>query len=180
VLPLDHEVRLHETALSLRKEHYRDLMERWRSLETKAQGAIATTGILIAGILAFIRELEANASNLERGLLAAILGASILALVLAVLALWVRSVSAAPYGVSVDRLIPDHMGDYSHSDEAWRNVLREQVTAWGVTITSLHRANQAKARLVKCGQAFLALAALLAVAFCVMRIFDPTSTPVAS
>jgi hypothetical protein len=180
VLPLNHEVRLHEAALAIRKEHYRDLMERWRSLETKAQGTIATTGILIAGILAFIRELEVNASDLERGLLATMLTASIVALVLGVLALWIRNVSEAPFGVSVDRLIPNHIDDFSHSDEAWRNVVREQVTAWGVTITSLHRANQAKAWLVMFGQAALALAALLAVVFCVMRIIDPSSPPVTS
>jgi Flp pilus assembly pilin Flp len=180
VSPFDHQIRLYEAALTLRKEHYRDVMERWRSIETKAQGAIATTGILIAGVLAFIRELEAGASGLERGLLAGILSASIVALVLGVFALWIRNVPEGPFGVAVERLIKDMVGDSDDTGEAWRDVVREQVRAWEPPLAMLHRANQAKARLVAYGQGALALAALLAVIFCLMRIVDPSSASVSA
>lgn len=171
--PLDVEIRLYEAALAIHKEHYRDLMERWRSIEVKAQGAIATTGILIAGILAFIRELEVGTSPLERILLALLLIASIVTMVLGVTAVWVRTVSEPPFSVSVQPLIMDFIRESSLNEEHWRDVVREQVKVWGQTNSNLHDANQAKARLVVYAQAVAAGAALLAVIFCLLRIFDP-------
>lgn len=172
--PLDIEVRLYEAALQIRKEHYRDLMERWRSIETKAQGTIATTGILIAGILAFIRELELGASTAERGLLALLLIASVVALILSVAALRVRNVSEAPFAVSVESLITDVIRESNLNEEDWRDVVREQSNRWGLTTTNLHQANELKARRVALGQVALTLSAVLAVAFCLVRIFDLT------
>lgn len=178
--PPDVEVRLYEAALAIRKEHYKDLMERWRSIETKAQGTIATTGILIAANLAFIREFESNASTLDRVLLALLLAASILALGLAVAALRVRTVSEAPFAISIEPLIMDFVRGSGPGEEAWRDVVREQVKVWGSTNASLHLANEAKARLVAYGQGALAVAALLAVVFCLMRIFDPSTASISS
>jgi multisubunit Na+/H+ antiporter MnhG subunit len=180
VSPPDVEVRLYEAALALRKEHYKDLMERWRAIETKAQGTIATTGILIAANLAFIRELESNASTLERVLLALLLAASILALGLAVAALRVRTVSEAPFAVSIEPLIMDFVRAPQLDEEAWRDVVREQGKVWGSTNANLHQANDFKARRVAFGQAALAVAALLAVVFCLMRIFDPSTASIPS
>jgi hypothetical protein len=171
VAPLDVEVRLYEAALQIRKEHYRDLMERWRSIETKAQGTIATTGILIAGILAFIRELELDASTIERGLLALLLVVSVVALILSVAALRVRNVSDAPFAVSVDRLVPDVIRESNLNEEDWRDVMGEQAKLWGDTTSKLHQANESKARRVAHGQVSLTLAVILAVTFCLMRIF---------
>jgi hypothetical protein len=169
------EVRLYEAALATRKEHYRDLMDRWRSIETKAQGAIATTGILVAGILAFIRELEENASSRERTLLALLLIAAAMAIIFGVAALWIRSVSEAPFAASV-RPLMDVIRDSDLNLGDWRDIVREQAEVWVLTTTQLHRANQKKALLVVLGQFSLCIAVILAVVFCLLRIYD--SAPV--
>lgn len=177
VSPLDIQVRLYETALAIYKEHYKDLMDRWRSIETKAQSSIATTGILIAGLLAFIRDLEAGSSDAERVLLTLLLFASIATMLLGVVALRVRSVSEPPFVVSVEPLIMDFVDDSGLRPEHWRDIVREQLKVWKQTNADLRRASEEKARMVAFAQAALAGAAIIAVIFCFWRIFDLSSVP---
>ena len=50
-------------------EEYKELLSTWRDLERKAQNTVALAGIFLGGAMAFVRNLSADSSEMERILL---------------------------------------------------------------------------------------------------------------
>ncbi len=106
---------------------FKDSVEHWRSIETKAQASITMAGIFLAAGFALVRELDPSTTWWVRGLL--LLGAVALmaAVAFAVLTLKVRTVAAPPPAGELQKLIDDFFRpqDDSTSQEGARNLQEE-------------------------------------------------------
>ncbi len=92
-----------------RMEH-RDLVETWRALDTKAQGAAANAGIFLAGLFAFLRDVATHPpSAAVRFGLALATVALVVSVIVAILALRIRYTQGAPLGAPLEELARDQM-----------------------------------------------------------------------
>ena len=86
--------------LSAYESEYRDLLEAWKLLETKSQGAIAISAIFLAAAFSFAKDLRAETGLPFRVVLSLSILSLLFSVVMAVLALRVRSAARAPNGVT--------------------------------------------------------------------------------
>lgn len=155
-----------KATLEAYREEHRDINEAWRQLDAKAQGTAAIAGVFLAAAFVFVREINSLKPSLwtRAGLVVAI-GCLVTSVALAVVAMRVRQVSAAPLGEPVEQLAEDLM---AVADEAERLArmpafVRDQVAPWKEVNEELRKAIQSKAESVSRAQLWL-LAAIGAVA----------------
>jgi hypothetical protein len=164
----DPRIELLRDARDAYRAEYQILSERWKTLETKAQGTVAIAGIFLGGIFSFIKDLNTASPTLERwllSLLAVLLGISV---AFSVVALRVREIADPLPGEEAERMvlavcslpreeIPDRLPDlYGEQFHVWKDVnarMRDCVTT--------------KAARLGRGQIWLLFAALL---MCVMSV----------
>lgn len=123
---------LRREALEAYREDYKELVDNWRSLESKAQGAVAIAGIFIAGAFAFIREIDTNTYLIEKILLVAVILFLITSVAFSVYALKIRAIAAPPFGANVERLVNDllNIEDQSEIAERLPNYINDQISEW--------------------------------------------------
>lgn len=165
--------RLLRDALDSYKDEYSELSETWRSLDGKAQGAIAASGIFLAGMLAFVRDLLRTASCAEKCLLTTSAIFLSFSIVFALLVLWVRTVPMAPLGESLESLINDLLGaEDGTTPERLSNFARDHAKMWKTTNVEVQRVIEKKARNLVWVQGLLVSAIGFAVIFTLIRIWS--------
>jgi len=100
---------LRDVLTEYKAEHAR-LVDRWKMLETKAQGAVAIAGIFLGGVFTFIRDLETGAPAAEPWLLIVIALLLTLTVVCSVMALRVSPVTDPAPGKEEERMAKDLAG----------------------------------------------------------------------
>lgn len=175
----------HETLESIQQmaldaycaEHER-LIDNWKGLETKAQGAVTIAGIFIAGVFAFIRDLKSlNMDGARRGLLMAAVTLLVFSVILSILVLSLRTVLVPPTGVEVNRMVTDVCGikDFGADDVALLaqlklRVIRERVKLWHKTVASVEQSMRWKVIYLRGAQGLLVLAIVLVVGLTISTI----------
>lgn len=99
--------KLLESASSAYKEEFKTLTDIRSTIDTKAQGVITTSGIFLAGVFAFLRQLVAPVDSTVNALIIAsaiLLTASVLA---SLFVLWARSFHLPPRGETVHGMVTD-------------------------------------------------------------------------
>ncbi|PYQ28268.1 MAG: hypothetical protein DMF56_15745 [Acidobacteria bacterium] len=143
------------------REEFKNIVEAWKTLETKAQGVITVCGIFVAAAFAHLRDasLLATSTRLVVSVVLALLIGSIL---FALQSLQLRPVTLPPLGTFLRQGVHDvtRQGDASIADLARRFDI-EIEAAWEETIQAIVRLNIRKARGVTAAQ-ILAVAAVLA------------------
>jgi hypothetical protein len=156
------------------REEYRELIDVWRHLDTKAQGITAIAGVFLAGVLAWARDLPDTFGVLERGLLALAALCLTASVVVALLSLEAHSFNGPPLGRAVDeerqavieKLLPgEHV-------ERLDNLLNDLLAGWGNTIDEVHEVAARKGRLVRWGQRALVVAPIAVAAIVLTRVFS--------
>ena len=148
-------------------EHGR-LMDRWKALDTKAQGAVAIAGIFLGGVFTFIRDLEPGAPVVEAWLLIAIALLLTCAVFLSVLALRVRGLIDPMPGEEAERIAKDVVGRDAAEIRALAPALYgERFNVWREVNVRLRGLVDAKAGRLLLAQTALLLAVLL---MCVVSI----------
>jgi hypothetical protein len=159
-------------ALDAHKDEYKELAEVWRSLDAKAQGTVAISGIFLAGVFAFVNDLQANAACVARCLLTATAALLAVSVILALAVLWVRSVSSAPLGESLSVLVRDLLSaDDGLSSERLQDYYKDQAHLWKATNEEVDTANRRKAGFLIAAQVSLALGILCGITITFMRIW---------
>lgn len=97
---------LRDVLKSYEAEHAR-LTDRWKALETKAQGTVAIAGIFLGGVFTFIRDLKADAPVAEPWLLVLVALLLTTAVFLSVLSLRVRGIADPMPGEEAERIAKD-------------------------------------------------------------------------
>jgi hypothetical protein len=146
-LPSLHNAGLLEV-LSAYQSDYKDAVEHWRSLETKAQASITMAGIFLAAGFALVRELDPTTTWWVRGLLLIGALALMVAVVFAVLALKVRVVPAPPSAETLNRIVNDFFRapGPTNLEQETRNQLHDRIRTWQGCVRDRVQLNRSKAQ----------------------------------
>lgn len=160
-------------ALDSYKEEYSELSEIWRNLDGKAQGAIAVSGIFLAGMLAFVRALLQSASSAEKWLLTVSAIFLVLSIIFALIVLWVRTVPKAPLGESLEILINDLLSMEDGTEpERLHNFSRDHARMWKITNIEIQKVNEKKAFYLVWAQGMLIMAIGTVVLFTLIKVWS--------
>ena len=157
--------RMRKAALDAYLEEYKQLKETWRSIETKAQGSIAVSGIFIAGALAFLTKQESQLRCPDKLLLFIGLACLIASVILAILVLRTLVTTVPPLGNVVGPYamgmvsVPEEADLLLHTDAFFTDL----VSRWDNIINEVSNTNEAKADTLWSAQLFL-IFAIIAVA----------------
>jgi hypothetical protein len=152
--------------LAVYQADYDDAAQHGRNIEGKAQASITLAGIFLAAGFALVRELDPATEWWVRGLLLLSAVALMLAVVFAVLALKVRSVTAPPSGADLEKLVDDvfRAPDADTLSEDSRNLVYERIRSWKHCVERRKAVNADKARhLLQAQLALLAAVVLVAL-----------------
>ena len=119
-----------DDAIQVASTHYKDehklLVDTWNSIDGKAQGVIAISGIFLAGILAFIRTLTENTSCCELLFITIAIIFLTLSVISSLAALWGRKTLLPMQGEVVDEMVKDlFVAKVNESEEAIINFHNE-------------------------------------------------------
>ncbi|HEX8691791.1 MAG TPA: hypothetical protein VF746_05195 [Longimicrobium sp.] len=170
------DVALLKLAVEAHSETYRDLTQSWRSLETKAQGTAAISGIFLAGAFAFAREIPegARAGTTE------LLIVTVLLLVLSAgFSLWVqriRLMPTAPSSLLAPQWIAAIRSQVPRAEWPERLVgfYEEYDRNWGTTNAALVNILGKKARSLVVAQILLLAAAGCVVGVTILAVLSQT------
>ena len=169
----DQQAELLQQAVDSCRQEYQDLSTQWANLDAKAQSAITVSGVFLAAILAFIRELTTSASDLERILLSATLVLLIVSIVFALLVVRLRPIVGAPCGAPLAEMIDDLVAlDDGTNPERLRNFARDHARLWRKANESASEAVARKALNLQFAQWVLFGAILCASAATAMKIWE--------
>ena len=158
-------------ALQQYRAEYALLADRWKALETKAQGTAAIAGVFVGGIFAITRDLDASTPVAEVWLLGVVILLLTAAILLAVRALYVRNLADPPAGFQLEQMAMDTVKlDDGSFAEALPAVYGEQFTVWREANEDLRSAVVTKALAVWRAQFVLAGAVLLMAVICLVMV----------
>ena len=163
---------LYRDVLSAYQGEYKELMDTWRNVETKAQATVATSGIFLAAAFAFARDLStAVRSNDTRVMFALALALLTASVGCAVAALLVRKIRRPPPASRFD-LDAGRIADSPDFDEEdVENTVHDRLRVWRRTAPELEAAIDRKGRIVWAAQLLLGLGAWFATVVTVVSIF---------
>lgn len=166
------ELSLLRRSIEFRRDEYKELSENWRHLDTKAQGNVGISGILLAAVVAFLTKGQPLSNVLDRLLVIVAvvsLGATI---VLAVRALRVLSTLGPPHFGTMQDIIDDFLKAASPEERSTRlgDLLREELGLWVQCNDDARHAVESKAKLLSQAQYGIVVATLVVAGFTVIRV----------
>ncbi|HEU4560910.1 MAG TPA: hypothetical protein VFS20_23870 [Longimicrobium sp.] len=159
-------------ALGQYRAEYTLLADRWKVLETKAQGTAAIAGIFVAGVFAITRDLDQSTPFYEVWLLVGVTLLLTTAILFAVRALFIRNLVDPPTGSQLEQVAMDvvRIDDDEEFAKLLPAVYSEQFSAWREANETLRQAVVAKAVAVWRGQMAVAGAVLLMTMVCLVVV----------
>lgn len=159
-------------ALDAYQKEYRELIDKWRNLEGKAQWVVTVSGIFLAGMFAFIRNpLLQPVRYYEQCLLTASVVLLVFSVISALLVQRLISVQKAPYGELLGTLVNDLINSGEISSDHISCYLIEQGTFWKETNLTVQTGNKEKTISLLCAQCFLVLSILCCVFYTIIKIW---------
>jgi len=166
-------IALLKRALESYGDHYKDLNETWRGLDTKAQGTAAVAGVFIAASFAFVAKLPAGLGGAARALLGLALLLLAATVVAAMSSMFVRTVRYPPSGPGIFKLVKDirEAGDpESGPSDRLPAFYQDQQRLWDKCIQDCQGKLDSKASLLKWAQGLLTASALIAVVLALVAL----------
>jgi hypothetical protein len=168
----DREAKLLEQALGASKQEHEELSDQFNALDSKAQGAMTTAGIFIAGMLGFINTLTDTATMAQRVLLTAAAVLLAFCVTAALMVVAVREVTAPPGGTLL-KLVDDLLRtDIAAEPDRLRNFARDHIRMWGAANQSIRAVNASKAQRLIVAQWFLLIAVVCAGLVTLMKTWS--------
>lgn len=166
----DQEARLLQQAVDACKQEHEELSEQWNALDTKAQGTMATAGIFVAGMLAFINTLSQTATAAQKWFLTGAAVLLALCIVVALRVLAVREVTSAPVGAQLRKLVDDLLGvPGAITPSRLQNFARDHMRMWEAANKDVRDVNASKAKQLACAQWILFAAILCAAVVTLLK-----------
>jgi hypothetical protein len=151
-LPATH-ADIRAAVLSSYESEYRDLLEAWKLVESKAQGAIAIAGIFLAAAFSFAKDLNEGPGFAARLSLVVSIASLLLAVLLAVMALAVRNVPRWPAGKTIEDVANPLLKAAEAGLPLFLSALaNDQIEVWRDTNSRLAKALASKASKVALSQ----------------------------
>ena len=151
-----------EFAFASAEAEYKDLSETWKLIDTKAQATTAIAGVFLAAVFNFVRPPGVSLAAPLTFLLGLSVGALVVSVLFALLAMRVRSVPALPASEEAARMVTDLLAMPEAELEArHRGLLADTVNVWLPVNRQLQAANATKASWLERAQWCLMGAAIL-------------------
>jgi hypothetical protein len=154
------------------QKEYQELFEVWKNLEGKAQGIITVSGIFLAAMFAFIRNLSGPVKYYEQCLLTISVILLVLSVVSALCAQRLRDVYQAPYGKQLGKVVEDLLNLNEISSDIFSRYLVEQNNSWKEVNSNTRYANKKKANSLLVSQLLLVLSILCFVVYTSIKIWS--------
>ena len=163
---------LRQATLDAYLEEYKKLIETWRSIEAKAQGSIAVSGIFIAGALAFITSANLVLRWHEKLLLFVGLTCLIVSVILAIVTSRTLSIVSAPLGNFRAKTTLDlaQVKTEAELQEYLPILFAEHVSEWKEVILAVSAVNDRRAQTLWSAQLFLIFAILAVALLAILRL----------
>jgi hypothetical protein len=162
---------LGKLVLESHRAEYKELSENWRILDTKAQGATAISGIFLAAAFSIARDASGKMVLCEKVLLILAIASLVTSITLAVLALWVRSVSLPPIGEQFEDLVADlPRADLTELPSRLPALVQDESRLWKEASKEVSLHNESKARLLRASVTALLVAAIIVSALTIWAI----------
>ena len=166
---------LRNATLAAYVEEYKEQIETWHNLESKAQGNIAVAGIFIAGSLAFLEKLGGQQlQQHEKFFLLAAIGCLIVSVILAIFTLKTQTITAPPLGSFVShytrRLVK--IDAEANLQDYLKSFFSEHVSCWEAVMDQVREANAFKAQYLWAAQRWLIASILAVAALSLSRLLD--------
>ncbi len=162
---------VYAAVLSAYEDEYKDLVESWRSLETKAQGTGAIAGVFLAAGATLSKTLLTTAPIWIRLAFAPSFVLVILAIAYSVRGLRVKVVARRPEGSSIERLAQPVLRTPEVAlKESGKKFIQDQLEAWRKTNHEFDETVKTKAAAVSRAQALLAWAAFTFAIYSIIAI----------
>lgn len=173
-IPTIDPVELLRISLDSYKEEYRDLMDTWKSLDSKAQGCGGLAGIFLAAGFAWARQMTTTIPSTERFALAVSLIVLVGSVLCAVLALQIRTVPAPPLGDATGALVRDLLKARKPKEAPARLAAfhHDQIGLWKKVNEQVDAKNASKARWTLYSQAALLCASVIVAMISVLSMFS--------
>ena len=163
---------LREATLAAYLEEYKKLNETWRSIETKAQGSIAVSGIFIAGALAFITKADLALSCYEKTLLFVGITCLIVSVILAIVTSRTVAIITAPLGSYRAKHTIDlgQVKTEAELQEYLPLLFAEHVVEWKRVIDAVNSVNVKRAETLWAAQLFLIFAIIAVAMLAILKL----------
>ncbi len=140
--------KIENTLLEAYRNEYKEHISIWQNLESKAQGTVAMSGVFLAGIFAFIRQLGDQSNDVIRVLLVFAIIFLALSLLSCILVLKTRKRPALPGGAIVEKIVVDLIEGSANNVSASQYLLfiRDQTKAWSRVNMEINKINNDKAK----------------------------------
>jgi hypothetical protein len=151
---------------------YKELMETWRSLETKAQSSLTVNGFFIAAAFAFVGRLEAETTLPEKLFLGGMIILLCLSVWRAMAALKTGEIPSPPIGGGLCKFATDliNVSDDSEFRERLPRFTGDQVRKWNRTIEAANKMIESKIHILRNSQHCLMIAVAFAAILAILRI----------
>jgi hypothetical protein len=162
---------LKKTLLESYPSEYKEFLETWRSLETKAQTSLTVNGFFVAGAFAFVNSLTQNTTQTEKSLLILIIIFLCLSVGCAIAVLQIRNVDKPPIGTELEKLTTHLIRIYDKTEFMQRlpNLVNDQIRKWERSISMMEKAITEKRNLLADSQVFVITAVVLAAVLAVLK-----------
>ena len=149
-------------AFASAEAEYKDLSETWKLLDAKAQATTAIAGIFLAAVFNFVRPPASQLPVSLRVLLGLVVVALVASVLLALLAMRIRSVPSLPASEQAAAMVTDLLETAESEVQArHRGLLADTVNVWIPVNRKVQEANAAKAMWLERSQWSLMAAAVL-------------------
>lgn len=168
------EVALLRFSVEAFREEYKELSENWRHLDTKAQGNIAISGILLAAAVAFLGRAQTVPCVAERVLSVLAIANLALTIVLAVISLRVRWVEGPPHFGATQQMVSDLLRaeDQAARSSRLADLLNEEISQWATCNDESRVAVDSKARVLSWAQLAILGGTMLIGVIAAIRVFQ--------
>jgi len=151
-----------EFAFDRTQAEYDELSDSWKQLDSKAQATSTVAGIFIAASFAFIRNSALQLSGLEKALLLLVLASLIVSILLAVTAMFVRTVPVPPTPENIAEMVTEMLDTPPEEhEERLGGLVADTINAWLPINRVLRKELLAKASKLENAQRALITAACL-------------------
>lgn len=144
------------------QDEYKDAIETYRDIERKAIAMTTISGVFLAGVFAFVREVSSNLFLVTEVLLIVTLVLILATILFCLAAVFVFTYKMPPWGTEVSVLANDILKSTENADlnERYIRLIGDQNSSWEICVNEIHIKNEKKGRFLFFAQITLALSSI--------------------
>ena len=152
------------------RDDYKEFLEAWKNIETKAQGTVAISAIFLAAAFTYAARVGDDTPDTHRWALIVAVVTLTAAVLLALVSLWTRGVDAPPYLRTATDLVRLLYTSKEEFLERQAGIATDQIQRWYESVQSLRSRYAWKTRWLYCAQGAILFGALVVGALVIATV----------